>query len=507
MVGASSSSSGEEEEDIEQPDTSPEKKRKGKKRASDRPAIVPSGSKRVPRPISVASSSALSTSVPAPPKKRRLASPAYDGAYVHPKREGDLKGNAPYREGELVWYKLARPFVDQGITQWPAVVIGRSTGVESTRVGTEPDGRTPIFKNVEYPVYNIRPLAVAAKELAAVNEELLPYHGQSSLPDDWFLTRMEDERVKKELARVYDGDRVLRPSFAELDHWTAVVIPLALAMQTVYRIVEKFCAIDVYRPKRSYALTNGDLSKEEEKKLESELAKPFFQRIKWGPEIIWTGELVRIHVRPKDVEKMVKTHARGWNERAVFLRITAIWRDSTVASGESVPMDCLRVSGRLYELESVYEEFDPTLGTIIGKKLVDTSSLSTSSSKKADDDDARFPSMPTPPPGYRWFKLRLDKDVTFTVEHLAGRYYELPAHLKGDAKRTEEIRRHVVETKLKEDTITLTNDERAVVLAGLISAGVAFSRPKEWSESIQDSLAASEEGAQASLAHFDSELC
>jgi hypothetical protein len=360
----------------------------------------------------------------------------------------------------MVWAKLPTRLVHsvngtaKAITHWPGLVCSREVRIDSKLTGRVPRaGEPPKFEHVQRSVYNIQLLAL--ENVIVVEEgDVLPWLGLSPT-----TPTSNDFQQPEASSLVYDGKNILTPN---LDHFQGdsrlAMTAYALAIHCAAHIILKFALTDPYKPESGHIATQPDLKLEQADAayLEQQEKGLHFQSIWWGAEQIHSEELVRVVVRPQQIDQQTilplspDTDARGF-----LFKLSAIFR-SSVAEGK-VPS--IRVAGSLVELVKVGEGDGPL---------------------KAEEevDDSPAVSLPKPPNGYRFRQVtRKDSEVHIDIEYLAGRYYSLPDELDNDPIRLEAAVQSFLQTKAEADAseaagetvdVTLTEDQLALVLAGVL---------------------------------------
>lgn len=180
------------------------------------------------------------------PKKRSM-SPTYDGAYVSRERDADLHDGTLYREGELVWFELDRPFVsanpeggaDLVLSRWPGMITNRSVRNEAKRLAPLEPGKPPSIGIATTFVYNIKPLC-CDDDYQRTESQVMPFIAYQ--PDELQMSGENALRSTEGIKLVWDGKRCWRPSLKKMNGgFFDAVTPLALAMQIASHLVAKFC--------------------------------------------------------------------------------------------------------------------------------------------------------------------------------------------------------------------------------------------------------------------------
>ena len=394
-------------------------------------------------------------------KARRSPPPTYLGSYTNKYRDDDLAQNAaPYRKSEMVWAKLPVPLVhpikgpEFAITHWPGLICSRELKVASKLAGEIPhSGEPPNFDNVHRSVYSIQLLTL--ENIVVVEEgDVLPWLGLSPM-----VPTPAEFQQPEASSLVYDGKVILTPT---LDHFQGnsrlAMTAYALAIHCAAHIILKFALADPYKPESGHITLqpHAKLERTDTDYYEQQEKGSHFQSIWWGAEQIHSEELVRVVVRPQQIDQQTilplssDTEARGF-----LFKLSAIFR-APVAEGK-VP--AIRVAGSLVELVKV-DEGDGPLGA------------------EEEVDDSPVVSLPRPPRGYRFRQVtRKDSEVHIDIDYLAGRYYSLPSALEADPGRVEAALESFRKLKAVADAdeaageavdVALSEDQLTLVLAGML---------------------------------------
>lgn len=155
----------------------------------------------------------------------------YDGAYPDQLRDADMREGVIFREGELVWARLATPITDASvvaITRWPAIVMERKSVLVGSMLSKPLEsGHAPHLTTTRELVYSVAYLACA--DVAKVREEdLIPW--LSYLPDD-----NPSVETPNSLGQVWNGEEIIEAQLSNLvdvDHAsTAWALALEIASE------------------------------------------------------------------------------------------------------------------------------------------------------------------------------------------------------------------------------------------------------------------------------------
>lgn len=143
--------------------------------------------------------------------------------------------------------------------------------------------------------------------------------------------------------------------------------------------------------------------------------------------------------------------SKGASKRALFLKLAAIYKDSDT--------DQAMLSGQLYELRDLKE----------GETLEDGSPVER---VKAVEFDSH---MPAPPAGFVFRRRNAEGDsVQLDAEYLAGRYYQLPEQWRDRETIDRVVAEMGEEQEVMGDNADLTEQKRAIAVAGLTHARVLY---------------------------------
>ncbi len=405
---------------------------------------------------------------------RHSPPPTYLGSYVNKLRDDDLAHNAAsFRQNEMVWAKLPSPLLNSargpegGITHWPGLICAREVKVESTLAGGVPrPGEPPKFINLQRRVYKVQLLAL--EDIIVVEESaVLPWLGLSPTtpsPAEFQLAECS--------SLVYDGKNILTPTLAHFAGDSRLAMTAyALAIHCAAHIVLKFALTDPYKPEKDHIITHhqGQLSQGDSAYLEEQENGTHFQSVWWGAEQIHSEDLVRVVVRPQQIDQQTTLPlSSDTDERGFLFKLSAIFR-APAAEGK---LPAIRVAGALVESVKVGAEDGPL---------------------KAEEevDDSPSVSLPKPPSGYRFRQVtRKDSEVHIDIEYVAGRYYSLPQDLDQDPIRVEAALQSFYKMKAEADAdesagevvdVALTEDQLALVLAGVLPGWHKCIHASTWS--------------------------
>lgn len=195
-----------------------------------------------------------------------------------------------------------------------------------------------------------------------------------------------------------------------------------------------------------------------------------FQQLWWGAELIWSGELVRLITTDEFWTPEIQPSGQA-NDRAHFLKISAIWKHHSRADQAQVAM----LSGHVYELREVKDE-QPA---VEGKDASDSKGKGNAPLLTKAKKKKKLPIyMPRPPAGYEF--VRLSKhEMHVDASFIAGRYYPLPAHVDSPHAQQAALeggwwRAESEGSATATQSWTRSLEQHSVVLAGLTPALVAY---------------------------------
>ncbi|GAA5887360.1 hypothetical protein JCM5296_007112 [Sporobolomyces johnsonii] len=442
--------------------------------------------------------------------------PTYKGAYIARTRDEDLGSGALYRIGELVWAQLPTPFTSTDpdwqsakITHWPGIVMTREVATSSSLTAPYEPGALPQIKNVQRFVYKIRLLA--AEDTLERHEEswICSWLGHSPARELWSPARMANPESVK---HVWDGKKVLKARLKDVKNLEEAVTPTALAMQIAAHIVSSFSLNDRYILAPKHVEVPGDLSAEDHAVLQKLLQQYAYQSLHWGAELIWTHDFVRI----MDSDgTMHLPRSKGSSERALFMHVYGVFKDEEQQSA--------MLAGELWEMKDLREHEDgagegavvavngagamslfekKTTNGATGAKgaheangplppsptASDSSSSSIRGLSSSTSASTSGPSrIPAAPEGFEFRRLsRPDEQVRLSLDHLAGRYYPLPKALNSRRRIDEVLQTFAVYED--ETAPELSQEQRAVLLAGLGPAIKLHTKCGKWSPERQTTL-------------------
>ena len=393
--------------------------------------------------------------------ERHSPPPTYLGSYTNKLRDDDLNHKAaPYRQSEMVWARLSQPLVhstkgpDGEITHWPGLVVSREVRVSSKMVGAlSAAGEPPKFETSQRWVYNIQLLAL--DEVVVVEEyDLLPWLGLSPTTPS-----PADLKLAQASSLVYDGKTILTPTLDHFQGDSRLALPaFALAIHSAAHIVLKYAPTDPYKPENGHIISqpNLELSLADTENLEQQRQAIHFQSVWWGAEQIHSEELVRVVVRPLQIDQETTLPlSSDIDGRGFLFKLSAIFRPAAVYGKDPE----IKMAGSLVELVKVGDSDGP-------------------SNAEEEVDDSAAASLPKPPSGYKFRQVtRKDSEVHIDLEYIAGRYYSLSDEMDSDPIRVQAALQSFLEAKNAADAdeaagaavnFALTDDQIALVLAGVL---------------------------------------
>ncbi|KAI5475731.1 hypothetical protein MNV49_000893 [Pseudohyphozyma bogoriensis] len=442
---------------------------------------------------------------PAPVVKPRprSASPTYSGAFADEDREKDLTEGYRFRSSELVWVKLPAPLVDPtgdrrgDIQFWPAVIIRPVVDPKGVKGPPGPDGKATI-KNEERWKYQVK--CVSTLSTFTVEEEkVIPWLGYNPEPESTCLSQdvfLSEPAIKM----VYNGVKVSRPRIEMMKDAHEAATTFALSIQVSAHIVNGFTLIDRYSVKEDHLPLGRNLTSEEKLIRDHQLKLWHYQSVWWGAERLWTGELIRLMSDERLFPSNLQPLCGDVTEARLYLKVSAFYkrRERDAEKGEGVAM----VIGRLYEL--IEEDRAPESTRAAAKKNKD-----------------RY--MPPPPaPGYVFHCHETGGDMHLDFEYVAGRYYplagklrrkaEIDRVLKEDAELSRKAQEEDKENKGKvdetgqpvasPDETPLTEEMRALALAGVMPAYRLFMKSESWKEDRKKIVTSAETTANEEMVRY-----
>ncbi|KDE08419.1 hypothetical protein MVLG_01454 [Microbotryum lychnidis-dioicae p1A1 Lamole] len=506
----------------------------------------------------------VGTSKPTPAQfKTRTLGPTYNGTYTNKQRDMDLGDGARYRYCELVWVRLPEPLRDllvpdseaeghvPDLTCWPALVSDRSVKIESIKVPSAVPGGAPTIRNTETFVYSAKLLA-AFDELTLLKEtSVMPWKAYEA---DRNLTRRDLILSPEAIAHVWDGVESHRPRMEEFNgDLRAASTSFSLAAQIAAHLVVTFSLMDKYKLLDDHIKFDHKvvLSQEQKVRVEEQLSASYYQQMWSGPELMWSGEMVRlkldaeaiIHPFAKGSEPIIRVNgklAKGANLRSLLFKTTGIYRTAK-SSG--------MLAGKLYELRPIAEGDDSSTvavttltspnktGSMFQSALSKTknffggstsaaaaasasntpSSLngsgagpSTANNLSKPVEELRDPYIPPAPPGYEFHCLtHPNENVHVSTGYLAGRYHPLPNNMFRSRSDVDKAIARIpalqnYEAARARDPVkdTLTMLERQLAMAGLTPGFWSHSEVYVWCRTRHDAVIASEEKGQKEMFEF-----
>ncbi|KAK4700250.1 hypothetical protein P7C70_g5997, partial [Phenoliferia sp. Uapishka_3] len=511
-------------------------KKKKQQRVINADVGIDSPRARAPKKPRISESRATTTKKPQPtqvvkakPPKRKNNSagkPTYAGTYTNPLRLIDLSEGALFRLGEMVWVELPTPLFDSNsdynITYWPAIIMERNVhqqsdvlhpgklakvmsekvDLESVAVEHEAPSAPPTFSRQQTWKYRVN-LVALSDQISRTESQMKPWLGHEPLlsTEDFSITAPESVKL------VYDNHQVVRPSLGQLKTFHLAATTFALALQISAHVITTFSVVDGYRLEGNHIILPPTLTATELSERYEQLQHMHFHFFWWGGEKIWSGELVRL-VADDSVVRLGE-HTPGAENRGRFLKIAGIYKSE---KGEAV----IWVTGTLYEL--VEKEVDGGVAVAESSSAADSTKEDTTPAfQKVVAED---PFMPEAPPGLAFHRITPPGEaIHLQIEHVAGRYYQLPPSLQaeGEVERVMETLTPILEvveaalTQEGEDEgeVFLEEDQRAVILAGLVPAYVGYMKCEdlqalcnniwEWSDKLYSTHSAGGQDSQILL--------
>lgn len=287
----------------------------------------------------------------------------------------DQAPDAPsFRRGELVWINMV--YEESGETAdslrlWPAIIVNmKAVGVSARQTNASRD-----------------PWAYWAKMLNLGIERSVPVEQlQPWLSHDPFPLPTIDLDGQSSIA--FD---VTKPSTLR-SNWIKAVEEGSYLAQT-YSPFDRFTHTE--SPDRLAAVTDP----EQKQRLELIAKCPHYHGIFFGPDKLWTGEVMRLTREIEDDEAPS-------NDFTEFLYIDSIWKNTETSR--------IMFSGHLYAARPSNQPIYPDQMTNAPFSLTD---------------------MPSPPSGYAWHALsRRGQEVEASLTQIGGRYHSSYPDVQNETK-------------------------------------------------------------------------
>ncbi|GAA5898933.1 hypothetical protein JCM8208_005431 [Rhodotorula glutinis] len=335
---------------------------------------------------------------------------------------------------------------------------------------------------------------------------------------------------------VWDGTRTMRDaSVADFTCAEDAATAIALACQVVAHVVPSFT------PGEKYAITSAAIEHksgtpaDQIAAVEEEAAMTWaFQCVYFGAELIWPGDVVRL-LNPNLVDLLgPKGAVKPGEDRVFFLRVAILFK-----APES---DSLKFGGEVWTLDEVVDDEEERAGSpkVNGNSAVDSSTAKQHSSTsittngngsstspvvngaaaaaRASSPAALPRHMPPPPAGHTW-RLLTEPGTQghFDLDFVGSRVYPLPA-ASNSRERIRVVGESVAQFRIGEGgasaspgsreeddadaALGLTDEHRALVLAGLRPTTQLYMRVGTWRPSRQDAIIDAEKQASDEVGTF-----
>lgn len=357
-------------------------------------------------------------------------------------RYEDLRLGRPLREGEIVWMPIQPPIIcprnpDIVIDHWPTIV-------ESARFGKQvwmnrSEGNSEVPYHVEEGLhYNLRPFATGASKFVLIHAKyLIPYcayRTSQALVDELRNSPSPPSQYHDDISKFFKEYAPFLPEDGSGSEpqdiaFDDVAPQYAIALQVVTNAATRWC------PVQEVPNVPGQ--------------DTHYQGVWWGPEKIWVGDVIRLNVTRDELQthpvvaKDILPRNVAWKSgdepstRGMLMQITSIFTteivpppDSPAAVLDSPTMPVCRLSGRVFETwpeayyegsgqESEWHKFNSASSSNTPSAISSPSLSSPMVTKR------NLPSLPPPPPGYRFHPVLLDQrsDLVLDVSMISGRYY------------------------------------------------------------------------------------
>jgi hypothetical protein len=378
-----------------------------------------------------------------------------------------------FRKDEVVWCKLPFGPLHGLIEYWPALVLGSkpASSFDLQQASTSKAAQLPTRQHTKY---RIEFLGCTCPTTYVRDTEILPYQMQSPNPDMWpavanhiaALNTIDFENMPSFNPNIASTQMLSPQAPAEraqksAETFARAAVPFALAVEMAACIARHWTPTHEFSNVYHNGGTNKDKGKERPTRVPKEAGltnqyrdeqgrqvvpeprpsgtelRDEFEALTWGPERIWTHDLVRLRplrkeffpnhpneilhasglsARQQEKLQQLFPHTVGdAGERGVFMHVKS-FRPSTHPSDPPDAPRTLLVSGTPYEL--AYADC---------KELEDLSQYPSDPPLKPESPSTpEYTKMrlPCPPPGFAWRPIIVaGYEVIVDITAIAGRYY------------------------------------------------------------------------------------
>ncbi|GAA5824080.1 hypothetical protein JCM3770_006056 [Rhodotorula araucariae] len=512
-----------------------------------RGAAGPPARKRKKRVSAASSSDEAGVSVSA-----RGPTPAYRGSFTARQRDEDLCDVGVPRQGEVVWAKLPKALLSRrdggvSITHWPAVVKarelqsraevrlledgdeaekegaqqgegagdsadkGKGKGESNGDVAQHPDGlklkKQFGLSTTQEPVFTLSLIGLDDELRRIPLADTLPWLAHMP-PQD--LMNPNSIKAPGSARHVWDGTKATRDAkLADFTDAEDAATAIALACQIVAHIVASFSPGERYAITPEYIAHRLGSTAEQNASFEEQAARVWaFQSVHFGAELLWAGDMVRL--LKADFSDLLGNDADAGADRPFFLRIACIYKQPKT--------ETLKFGGEMWALQDADPPVEEPASNGAAPGMQDgaasTSSAADGATASGFSSTSTPPPAPTPmqqlpraPAGLRWVQVSSTTagQVHLDIEFIGGRVHPLPAGLDSP-ERIAKVRESFAPTeRALEDgaeALSLNDEQRAVVLAGLKPTVRMYMRVGTWRADRVVALIAAEKDASKEVAEF-----
>ncbi|BGP48141.1 hypothetical protein JCM10450v2_004013 [Rhodotorula kratochvilovae] len=335
---------------------------------------------------------------------------------------------------------------------------------------------------------------------------------------------------------VWDGTKTTRDAkLADFKDAEDAATAIALACQIVAHIVASFAPGEYYLITPDYIAHKPGSTAEQNASFEQQAARvSAFQSVHFGAELLWAGDMVRL-LGTDFAERLLGRDLDAGEDRAFFLRIACIYKQPET--------ETLKFGGEVWALRDVDAPEKPALNGDIDAAAPAPASGASSSSAPAAAPAASTSSAPapavatpaappangtaapgrpspsTPPPaptpipqlprapaGLKWVQISpAGSQVHLDIEFVGGRVHPLPRAMD-TRERIQRARESFAPTEREqvdgEEALSLNDEQRAVVLAGLKPTVRMYMRVGTWRADRVVALIEAEKAASDEVATF-----
>ncbi|KAG8902136.1 hypothetical protein FRB99_004823 [Tulasnella sp. 403] len=320
-------------------------------------------------------------------------------AYVESRQRSDdlAKQDARRnRKGELVWVAIP-PIIsphnqEAEIKFWPGCI--REAGVQFHSIRLLGVGRDHLIKSeqiVSWLAYEL-PAAVMQR----LNDAEAPLDLDAATRT--FLPLVGNEDPVAELRGLPAGDSNRRT-------FDDALVPLAVALESANLLSMQFSGTDMYYKPVGAVSDNPE-------------HQEAYQGLWYGPERIWQGDLVRLKLRRKEVERRVanlRESEPDARDKGLFVQIKHIYP----AHDHDTGLDDILLKGELYEMAALGDDEDME-DVERREQSAGTRYIMTSQHSRGRGP---YP-LPKAPQDHRF--RRIAPDLVFKIDEMAGRYDPSP---------------------------------------------------------------------------------